>query len=529
MVESTPTQEPRIAQAVARLLARQAQLLATAADDQATARAARLGLAWLADLLRSFSLLGASEWFLALRARSAGPGDRPSAAWSELGRSLCEALAADVGRTASLAPLSNVEQDWPARLITLEAFVEPAPKPSPAPDPPPEPGPGPSRDPAPESRPSTPPENREAAAHARVFDAIADFAGNAVPDVDANHDRVEIWGQRPLTAAEPDLETLVAVRSLDAAVRAGGAVLHTAVVVGNPPMLGWHVRLPKPRNPHYLYFGWRGRAVAVPWHRVIEHGVRAAGEAPRIVVGNGLERVDLKVDWLIGKAEGTRLEASERPEAADSEVPAGFVPGPLIEDPQGRIARVLEMPLSPPPPLPPPAVPAPLAAVVPAPPPMAAPVPPPPAPTVAPPAEAVQPAPVPADNQPVTSPPGPRELRALVADDSFMARVFLARLLAQRGIQVDEAVDGPDAAGALARMNYDLAFLDAEMPGGGAIEILTAAEPTLASRTCVLVKDEEERRRIEAQIHVPVLYKPFAEDEVQAAVEALLLRHPRSH
>jgi CheY-like chemotaxis protein len=142
--------------------------------------------------------------------------------------------------------------------------------------------------------------------------------------------------------------------------------------------------------------------------------------------------------------------------------------------------------------------------------------------------EAVQPARVPADNHPGTPAPARAELRALVADDSMMARVFLSRLLAQRGFAVDEVENGLEARAALARTRYDIAFLDAEMPGAGAIEILQDAGATLDGRACVLVKDDDERRWVEALGHVPVLFKPFAEDEVRVAVEALLAGLPRT-
>jgi DNA-binding response OmpR family regulator len=135
---------------------------------------------------------------------------------------------------------------------------------------------------------------------------------------------------------------------------------------------------------------------------------------------------------------------------------------------------------------------------------------------------------VPADNHPETVPPAAAGLRALVADDSMMARVFLSRLLAQRGFAVDEAEDGEAARAALARVRYDIAFLDAEMPGAGAIELLHDVGALLEGRACVLVKDEEERRRVESLGHVPVLFKPFAEDEVKGAVDALLARLPRT-
>jgi CheY-like chemotaxis protein len=142
--------------------------------------------------------------------------------------------------------------------------------------------------------------------------------------------------------------------------------------------------------------------------------------------------------------------------------------------------------------------------------------------------EAVQPEHVRADNPNETPARASRARRALVADDSMMARVFLGRLLAQRGIEVDEAEDGPQAQAAIDAGSFDLVFLDAEMPGLGALEILAGADSTLAARACVLVKDDEERRRAEGFGAVCILYKPFAEDDVRSAVDALLAHVPPS-
>jgi CheY-like chemotaxis protein len=143
------------------------------------------------------------------------------------------------------------------------------------------------------------------------------------------------------------------------------------------------------------------------------------------------------------------------------------------------------------------------------------------------PPEAVQPEPIPADTVPETSAPARVSVRALVADDSMMARVFLGRLLAQRGIVVEEAEDGAAARALLDRGGFDLVFLDAEMPGAGAIEILQGADEDVVQRACVLVKDDEERRLAESFGGLPILYKPFAEDEVRTVVDRLRARTVR--
>jgi len=140
--------------------------------------------------------------------------------------------------------------------------------------------------------------------------------------------------------------------------------------------------------------------------------------------------------------------------------------------------------------------------------------------------EPVQPEPIPADNPPEAEPPPKARavVRALVADDSMMARVFLGRLLAQRGIVVEEAEDGAAARALLDRGGFDFVFLDAEMPGAGALEILKGAGAAVVARACVLVKDDEERRTAEAFGGLPILYKPFAEDEVRSVVDTLRAR-----
>jgi CheY-like chemotaxis protein len=595
MVESLSpsTEEPRVADAVARLLARQADLLAQAEGDEAAAASARLGLSWLADLLRSFDLAGASDWFQALRARGDAIEDRVTASWPVVGAPLCHTLAVQVRRAGSLAPVSEI--DWDARVEELIEFAEPepepeiavAPEPEPEPEPAPEPvvdhsfateldltfpaepelevayepelapevnrepvpppipeiepdaAPEPERepDPAPEPirepdppaepvrepetlTPERAPEREPEDAHAAVFEAIADLAGSAEPEVDARHGRIEIAALHTLPEGEMDAATGMLLRALDTAAREAGAVLLVDAEAG---MVRWRVRLPKPSARHYLFVELEGAALAVPWSRVVEYGLAGGSERPRVVLGAGLERLELPIDWLFGKGEGRPAHAPSDLFATAYAAPEAFELGAWVADADGRVARVLdltrgaEIPLEP----------AEVAPVEAAEEPAAI------EPEIVPEIEAseapeaVQPEPVPADNVPEdVVPVAPRAPRALVADDSMMARVFLGRLLAQRGIEVEEAENGMQARAALLSRDFDLVFLDAEMPGPGAVELLASGGVALAARTCVLVKDDEERRRAESLGAVPILYKPFAEDEVRSAVDALLARDP---
>jgi DNA-binding response OmpR family regulator len=103
-----------------------------------------------------------------------------------------------------------------------------------------------------------------------------------------------------------------------------------------------------------------------------------------------------------------------------------------------------------------------------------------------------------------------------------MARVFLSRLLVAEGIAVEVAENGDEARAWLAAGGFDLAFLDVDMPGGGALEIVSTLNAPAPPFVCALVKDDVERMRVEALGLGPTLLKPFAEDEVRAALAAAL-------
>jgi CheY-like chemotaxis protein len=64
-------------------------------------------------------------------------------------------------------------------------------------------------------------------------------------------------------------------------------------------------------------------------------------------------------------------------------------------------------------------------------------------------------------------------------------------------------------------------FLDAGMPGGGAVDIAASMDPSMRDATVVLVRDDAEKAAALAAGFARVLYKPFAEDEVAAALAAL--------
>jgi DNA-binding NtrC family response regulator len=62
--------------------------------------------------------------------------------------------------------------------------------------------------------------------------------------------------------------------------------------------------------------------------------------------------------------------------------------------------------------------------------------------------------------------------RLLVVDDEEKVRIYLARLLAHKGYQVETAADGQSAMEKLALQDFDVVLLDIIMPGTSGMDIL---------------------------------------------------------
>ncbi len=520
--------EAQLAGAVARLLKWEAKLLAREEHD-ATSRAAALrGLEWAADLVRALEAETCAAWLDALRERAAERPGRAPEVWRALGAPACAELSELLDREKTLAPLAPGARGWRAMATAVRAYAEPPDAPPAAPVAPSVPaGPVAPAEPAEPAgvdlasppfrfgdRVRIPSGTRVQGDPARLralFSALAEWCGPHGAQTVARGGRVEIAGVRPSEHAEPGRiaeGVLEAMRQLHLAAARVAAPL----VVDDPTegAVRWTVRLPVADDAHHLFAEAAGRRLALPWHAVVAYGLGDAGR-PHVVLGRGLERIAVGLDWLHGLGSGRRVD--DGPGAAEAgaigatlfDSPAlTILPGAIVSDEGERYAEVALRPLAPQPPA---------AAATTA----AAPVAPPVPPAAAPAAEALQCAVPPAD----TSPEAGSPRRALVADDSFTARVFLRRLLVMRGIEVDEAEQGDEARARLRAARYDLVFLDADMPGGGAIALASAIDAGDRGRVIALVRDEAERAAAQAAGFAQTLFKPFAEDEVAAAVAAL--------
>jgi CheY-like chemotaxis protein len=515
--------EGRLAGAIARLLRWEAQLLAREAHDAATRSAALRGLEWAADFARALEAEPCAAWLDALRDRANDrPGHTPQV-WSALGAPACADIAAQLEEHQSLAPLAEEARGWRGMATAVRGFEEPAAESvagSVTLPPGEETAPGdaiaaevPADGPA--AAPGAGEEGLGAIAAAagdpvlllEFAAALAGWAGPHAVESDARNGRLEFAGTRPSDHPEPGRLSDAALESLRLLHRAAGR-LAAPLIVADPEdgEVAWSVRLPLAEGARHLFVEAAGRRLALPWHAVVTYGLAEGGRS-HVVLGRGLERVALALDWLHGLGPGRRL-ALPPAEAVAFDTPALAGLPHLVEHEDGeRFIEVALVPLAPAPGEAAEAEPGASGESAGA-----------AGGAGAGEAEALQEPRVPADNPERSRAPAPR---ALVADDSFTARVFLSRLLAQRGIDVDEAEDGPHALALLAVRSYELVFLDAEMPGGGALAIAGQVDPGIRGVSVVLVRDDAERSAAQAAGFAYALYKPFAEDEVAAALRAL--------
>lgn len=117
--------------------------------------------------------------------------------------------------------------------------------------------------------------------------------------------------------------------------------------------------------------------------------------------------------------------------------------------------------------------------------------------------------------------------RILLADDDASSRDLVLRALAAEGHHVDGTTDGAEALERLlARQGgYDVLVSDVQMPGMDGIELAAKALAAAPSLAVILISgytEQLERARGIRARHVGTLLKPFALEQIRAAVRAAL-------
>jgi two-component system sensor histidine kinase and response regulator WspE len=121
-----------------------------------------------------------------------------------------------------------------------------------------------------------------------------------------------------------------------------------------------------------------------------------------------------------------------------------------------------------------------------------------------------------------------RKKRVLVVDDSITVREVQRQLLANRGYQVDVAVDGMDGWRAVRDGGYDLVISDVDMPRMDGIELVRSIKQDSGlRRTPVMIvsyrdKEEDRRRGLEVGADYYLAKSNFHDDALLAAVVDLI-------
>ncbi|HET8655394.1 MAG TPA: hybrid sensor histidine kinase/response regulator [Longimicrobiaceae bacterium] len=139
-------------------------------------------------------------------------------------------------------------------------------------------------------------------------------------------------------------------------------------------------------------------------------------------------------------------------------------------------------------------------------------------------AAAPAPAPAPRDEaEPQPEQRAARALRVLVADDEPTLRLVIALLLGRRGHHVVQATDAHEALRLAQEEPFDVALVDAYMPGDG-LQLLERLEamPTLRGRTALMTGDADRARSHRGAGGArAALVKPFDVAEAVRLVEQL--------
>jgi two-component system NtrC family sensor kinase len=136
---------------------------------------------------------------------------------------------------------------------------------------------------------------------------------------------------------------------------------------------------------------------------------------------------------------------------------------------------------------------------------------------------AVSTPPVPASPEAPPPPPERRTLRVLVADDEPTLRLAIALFLDRRGHEVTQAADAYEALRLAQEQTFDVALVDARMPGDG-VALLEKLEaiPSLRGRTALMTGDLG-RARLGQGLAAgrPYLVKPFDMTDAVDLIESL--------
>jgi len=119
------------------------------------------------------------------------------------------------------------------------------------------------------------------------------------------------------------------------------------------------------------------------------------------------------------------------------------------------------------------------------------------------------------------------DLRALIVDDSLVARLSMRKILAELGYATEQAESGEAALARLATgFRPSVVFLDLTMPGIGGIATLEAIARNYANLPVIVVTADIQSFSLDmakAAGSAAIVRKPATKDEILASLESLRL------
>lgn len=119
--------------------------------------------------------------------------------------------------------------------------------------------------------------------------------------------------------------------------------------------------------------------------------------------------------------------------------------------------------------------------------------------------------------------------RVLVVDDEPIVGIGFERSLGDHGYQVESVLSGEAALKAVAQQQYDVIFIDKDMPGMDGVEACREIKKISPSAICIFMTGKFDANNIIKEVEFVkaggktyYLYKPFAEGEVLQVLQKAL-------
>jgi len=115
-------------------------------------------------------------------------------------------------------------------------------------------------------------------------------------------------------------------------------------------------------------------------------------------------------------------------------------------------------------------------------------------------------------------------MKVLIADNEPQIRSLFASVLGALEIPFDLAADGGECLAKLKTRDYDILFLDARMPNGGGVEVLSSLKQSQSSTDTIIISAQDDQTSIQDMFSLGAaahLMKPFTSGAIEDVLRTL--------